>query len=221
MKKFVLILLILFIFLPSHSFADKKKKKTFQPPPPLTKPDNGSLFSDSARNLEVLIDLKPRQIGDIVFIDIVESNSASVSSSAKSSRQSGAVGGALLGLAPIPPEFVPGAGSLNNALGSRKFDGKGATERSSQLRARVAARVVEVLPNGDLRVEAEKRTKINRETEKLILSGYVRVRDISNENSIVSTSVADLKVTLNGKGIASNDNGTGWLVRLIEKYSPF
>jgi flagellar L-ring protein precursor FlgH len=160
-------------------------------------------------------------MGDIVFIDIIESNNASVSSGARHSRESGLIGAAVLGLAPIPPAFVAGAAGLNGALSSRKYDGKGSTERSSQIRARIAARVVEVLANGDLRVEAEKQTKINKETEKLILSGYVRVRDISNENSIFSTSVADLKVTLNGKGIASTDNGPGWLIRLIEKYSPF
>ncbi len=223
MKKFSLIFIVLLLVMsyPDNTWADKKKKKTFQPPPPPTKPDNGSLFSDSARNTEILIDLKPRQIGDIVFIDVAESNSASVSSSAKHSRESGSLGGALLAAAPVPPVYVAAAGGLTGALSSRKYDGKGSTERSSQLRARVAARVVEVMPNGDLRIEAEKRTKINKETEKLVLSGYVRTRDISNENAVASSSVADLKVTLNGKGIASTDNGPGWLIRLIEKYSPF
>lgn len=222
MKNFSLlfIVLILLIGLPNNILADKKKKKIFQPPPP-TKPDNGSLFSDSARNTEILVDLKPKGIGDIVFIDVSEFNSASVSSSAKHGRESGSLGGVLIAAAPVPPAFVGAAAGATGALSSRKFDGKGSTERSSQLRARIAARVVEVMPNGDLRIEAEKQTKINKETEKLILSGYVRIRDISNDNAIASSLVANLKVTLNGKGIASADNGPGWLIRLIEKYSPF
>ncbi len=220
MRKKLFSILLVVLCLSINALADNKKKKYVPPPPPA--PANGSLFTDAARNVDILTDLKPRQIGDIVFIDIVESNTASVSSAAKHSRESGSIGGAVIGAAPIPPEFVGIAGGLVGALSSRKYDGKGSTERSSQLRARIAARVVEVFPNGDLRVEAEKKTKINRETEKLILSGVVRPRDISSaDNSVASTSVADLQVSLNGKGIASTDNGPGWLIRIIEKISPF
>lgn len=220
MRKKLFSILLVVLCLSINALADNKKKKYVPPPPPA--PANGSLFTDAARNVDILTDLKPRQIGDIVFIDIVESNTASVSSAAKHSRESGSIGGAVIGAAPIPPEFIGIAGGLVGALSSRKYDGKGSTERSSQLRARIAARVVEVFPNGDLRVEAEKKTKINRETEKLILSGVVRPRDISSaDNSVASTSVADLQVSLNGKGIASTDNGPGWLIRIIEKISPF
>ena len=221
MKKKLLVLLVFLTImsLDLTTLADKKKKKEVVPPPP--KPANGSLFSDSARNVEILVDFKPRQLGDIVFIDVVEGNSASVSSGARHARESGSLGGALIGVAPVPPQLVAGVGGLSGALSSRKYDGKGSTERNSQIRARIAARVIEVLPNGDMRVAAEKSLKINKETEKLVLSGFIRARDVSVDNSVISTSVAELKVTLNGKGIASTDNGPGWLVRLIEKYSPF
>jgi flagellar L-ring protein precursor FlgH len=209
--------------------AKKKKKESAaaaaaepaQPAPAAPRQTNGSLFMDGAPGADLLSDFRPRRVGDIVFIDILESSAASVSSGAKNDRQSGALGGAVIGAAPLPPNIAGGAGAIIGALGTRKFEGKGSTERKSDLRARIAARVVEVLPNGDLQIEAEKTVKINKEEEVLELSGLVRQRDVLADNAVPSTAVADLRVKLNGKGVASAHNAPGWLARLIEKISPF
>ncbi|MGH9903822.1 MAG: flagellar basal body L-ring protein FlgH, partial [Pyrinomonadaceae bacterium] len=73
----------------------------------------------------------------------------------------------------------------------------------------------------DLRVEAQKLVKINKENERLALTGIVRQRDVAADNSVPTTSVGDLYVELNGKGVASADNAPGWLFRLFEKIAPF
>jgi len=88
-------------------------------------------------------------------------------------------------------------------------------------KGRIVARVVEVLPNGDMRVEAEKLVKINKEDERLSVSGIVRSRDVSPENAVATTAIGELKVSLNGKGVASADNAPGWLFRFFDKISPF
>jgi flagellar L-ring protein precursor FlgH len=80
---------------------------------------------------------------------------------------------------------------------------------------------VEVLPNGDMRVAAEKFVKINKEDERLSLSGIVRPRDVSSDNIVGSTFVGDLRLAINGKGVASDDNSPGWIWRLLDKISPF
>ncbi len=189
------------------------------PPPP---PANGSLYQANAPGNNLLGDFKATNIGDLVFIDVIEESAASVSSNAKRGRDAGTltgvVGGAV-GTVPAPGAAV--AAGVLGALGTRKFEGKGETGRRSSVRSRVAARVVEVLPNGDLRVEAQKMVKINKEDELLTLSGIVRRRDVSAENAVPTTEVGDLRVTLNGKGVASADNAPGWLFRFFEKISPF
>lgn len=185
------------------------------------RPANGSLFTDDARNVDIVNDFRPRRIGDIVFIDIQETSTASVSSNASSSKNASALGGAVLGAAPIPPEFFGAAAGLVAALSKRSFDGKGATSRKSELKARIATRVTEILPNGDLHIEAIKQTKINKETEKLTLRGTIRLRDVGLDNAVPSSSVADLKLELNGKGIASSGNADGWLLRIFQRISPF
>lgn len=185
------------------------------------KPANGSLFTDSAANGNLLVDFKARRVGDLVFVDVVEETSATVESSAKRTRDSGDLGGVVPLINALPVGGAETAGSVVGGLGRRKFEGKGSTERTSEVKARITARVVEVLPNGDLRIAAVKLVKINKETEKIALSGIVRQNDLARDSSIETNFIGDLRVELNGKGIASQDNAPGWLFRLFEKISPF
>lgn len=238
--KILLALSLIFTFSFSVSAQDKKDKKKDKKKPQLTvveiqekpaitppvvteqqKPSNGSLFTDGAANANLLGDFKARRIGDLVFIDVVEENVAKVTSSANRKRDSGAVGGigTVAGALPVPGAAV--AGTIVGALGTRKYDGNGTTQRNSSVRARIAARVIEVLPNGDLRVEALKLVKINKETEQLAVTGIVRPNDLAGDNSIETNFVGDLRVEFNGKGVASADNAPGWLFRLFDKVSPF
>ena len=121
----------------------------------------------------------------------------------------------------LPINGAPVAGSIAGELGKREFEGKGSTGRTSSVRARITARVIEVYANGDLRIEAVKLVKINRETEKLAITGIVRPNDLASDNSIQTFFIGDLRVEFNGKGIASADNAPGWLYRLFDKISPF
>jgi flagellar L-ring protein precursor FlgH len=196
---------------------------TVQPAAPVVTPpsSNGSLFSSQTVTTNLVTDFKPHGVGDLVFVDVVEASTAAVSSAANRARDSGTVGGLTTAIGAIPLAGAAATATVITAMGQRKFEGKGATNRDSTLHARIVARVVEVLPNGDLRIAAEKMVKINKEDENLSLTGIVRSRDVSNDNSIPSTSVGDLKVALNGKGVASADNGPGWLFRVLDKISPF
>ncbi|HEX4949594.1 MAG TPA: flagellar basal body L-ring protein FlgH [Blastocatellia bacterium] len=185
------------------------------------RPANGSLFTPDAQSTELLADFRARRIGDLVFVDVVEGSTASVSSTAKRTRDSGTLGGLVTAAGALPAPGAAVIAGAAGALGNRKFEGKGNTGRTSDLRSRIAARVIEVLPNGDLRIEALKTVRINEETEKLMLSGIVRQRDLTNDNVVLTTAVGDLHVELNGKGVASADNAPGWLFRLFEKIAPF
>lgn len=185
------------------------------------KPANGSLFTDGALNGNLLIDFKARRVGDLVFVEIVEESEATVSSAAKRDRDSGNIGGLQPLIAALPVSGAAVAAPVVGALGTRKYDGKGSTERKSTVNARITARVVEVLPNGDLRIEALKLVRINKETEQVAVTGIVRPNDLNADNSIPTVAIGDLRVEFNGKGIASKDNAPGWLYRLFDKISPF
>ncbi len=197
--------------------AAPEPTRTAAPPAPMI--SNGSLFRENTGSL--LADFKATYVGDLVFIDVIEQSAANVTSNAKRERDSGTSGGLVGLVGAMPFSGAATTATVLNGLGQRDFEGKGETGRTSSLNARIAARVIEVLPNGDLRVEAQKMVKINREDEMLILSGVVRRRDVGANNSIPTSMVGDLRVTLNGKGVASADNAPGWLFRMFEKLSPF
>lgn len=206
---------------PKLSVVEVSEIPPVPPPPPEAKPTNGSLYTESSASGNLLRDFKARQVGDLVFVDVVETSSANVASNAKRDRDSGGLGGLVPLINALPLSGAPVAGAVAGELGKREFEGKGSTARNSSVRARITARVVEVLANGDMRVEAVKVVKINKETEKLAVTGIVRPTDLARDNSIATFFIGDLRVELNGKGIASADNAPGWLFRLFDKISPF
>lgn len=236
MKKAVISILALTMALSASAQDKKAKKPKGQPkltvvqvnetPPQIVvvqppRPTNGSLFTDGAANADLLSDFKARSAGDLVFVDVVEANTANVSSNANRERDSGNLGGLVPLVAGLPINGAAAVAPVMGELGRREFEGRGSTGRTSLVRSRITARVVEVLPNGDLRIEAVKMVKINKETEQLAVTGIVRRNDLARDNSIPTTLVGDLRVEFNGKGIASADNGPGWLWRLFDKINPF
>jgi flagellar L-ring protein FlgH len=238
MKNKALVILSIILALTSAAVAQEKKpkkKKSKEPQlavvqimdaptveaPPAQKPANGSLFTDDAVNGSLLADFKAGRVGDLVFVDVVETSTATVSSGADRKRDSGTVGGLSTIAASIPISGAAAIGAGITALGQRKFEGSGNTERKSNVKARITARVVEVLPNGDMRIQALKLVRINKETEQMAVTGIVRRNDLSADNSIPTIAIGDLRVDFNGKGVASADNAPGWLFRLFDKISPF
>ncbi len=82
--------------------------------------------------------------------------------------------------------------------------GAGTANSQSQLLTSVAGRVVAVLPNGYLVVEAEHQVAFNQQSQILILRGLVRPVDIGSDNSVPSTALSDLEIELKGKGVVSD-----------------
>jgi flagellar L-ring protein precursor FlgH len=134
------------------------------------KPAEGSLWSDTAPNL--FGDLKARRVGDTVTVDIVENTSSSLDANTSSSRQSSVDAGVdnLFGYMRALEVTNPNLNRDNKgSLGSKliaanmtnSFTGKGSSDRSSQVTASVGARVVQVLPNGNLVIVGKRETRVN------------------------------------------------------------
>jgi len=102
-----------------------------------------------------------------------------------------------------------------------EFTGEGETTRKGSLQARIAAMVVEVLPNGLMRIEGEKIIAVNNEEQVLVISGLVRPRDVNSSNEVMSTKIAHLRVDYYGQGLIGDVQYVGWFGRLINKIWPF
>lgn len=181
----------------------------------------GSLFSDTAPNLFLYRDFKARNIGDILTIQIIESATATNSANTTTNKE-GDASLSVPSLFGLESKSGPlNFSSLLNAAGSLNFAGQGSTSRSGQLQAFVSARVVQVLPNGDLGIEGIKEVTINRERQVLRIRGIVRARDIAPSNVVLSTGIANMEVVFDGKGIVTDANKPGFLYRLMQWVSPF
>ena len=115
----------------------------------------------------------------------------------------------------------PDLTSLIQAQTRNDFRGEGRTLRQAQLNARVSAVVAEVLPSGLLRIEGEKIIAVNNEEQVLVISGLVRQRDISSNNEVNASQIAQVRIDYYGKGTVGEAQYGGWLSRLLRILWPF
>ncbi len=168
----------------------------------------GSLWSEQSGSL--FEDFKARQVGDLLTIVVTESTTATTSAdtavkkSESASTQAGV--GPLLKL--LWPELSAG--------GKTDLSSAGSTARSGRITARITVVVVETLPNGVLRVEGRRTLKINDETQTLVFTGLVRVRDIRADNTIPSALVANAQIQFEGKGTVGSRQREGLLTKLFK-----
>ncbi len=192
-----------------------------QPPAPRAKYTNGSIWQDTSSSLAE--DFKARRKGDIVTVVIAEQASATKEATTGTKRETGISAGIpyFMGVETTGLANWMNLSNLINASTSSKYDGSGTTTRKDVLNATVSARVVDVLPNGNLRIEGQRSVKVNNEDQVMLLEGTIRPRDISHDNMISSAMIADARITYSGNGIITDRQQPGWLMNLVDKIWPF
>lgn len=182
---------------------------------------SGSLWQASSTGLAE--DLKARQRGDIITVVISEQASASKQASTGTKRGSSMSAGIpkLLGLEKTPIRSWADLDQLLSVSFDSKFDGTGSTSRQETLQATISAKVLDVLANGNLLIEGRRNVKVNNEDQIIVLTGTVRSRDISADNTVSSAMVADAKIAYSGKGVISDRQRPGWLMNALDWAWPF
>ncbi len=166
-----------------------------------------------------------RAVGDILVIRIDERDGASRAGSTKLDRKDDASYGvpAAIGLLAAVqrkyPDLDPGQIFATESQAS--FAGSGTTQRKGQLSATLPVRVRRVLPNGDLFVEGTKVVMVGNEEQHIYVSGVVRARDITEDNTVASSRVADAEIEDTGRGDVSDQQRRGWGSRLLARLWPF
>jgi len=184
------------------------------PVPPAPLPGNGSIFQGSY--VPLTSGGRAGQVGDILTIQLVERTAATKSNAAGTQRDGN------IGL--TPP--ATGPLSLFNPSdiamgGGQAFKGKGDASQSNALSGEVSVTIAAVYPNGTMLVRGEKLLTLNRGDERVQISGIVRSMDISPDNRILSTRVADANIRYVGKGEIARASKQGWLQRFFSIISPF
>lgn len=186
-------------------------------PQPVASQANGSIFQASAGYTPLTSGARATAVGDIITIVLVERTQATKSNSADTSRNGS------LGLTPPTTGILSKLFSASDVAmgGQNQFAGKGGASQSNALSGEITVTIAQVYPNGTMLVKGEKALTLNRGDEFIQISGLIRQADISPDNRIASTRVADARIIYTGKGEIARASRQGWLQRFFSMISPF
>lgn len=199
---------------------DEKFAATLPEEVPLVAKANGAIYQEG-RDLTLFDDTVARRVGDVLTILLQENTNAAKSAVTTTKKttteamQAPTLAGGSLTL--------HGRSLLSNSLNdASSFDGEGDSSQSNQLTGSISVTVAKRLANGNLLVRGQKWITINQGREYVRIQGIVRPVDISQDNTVPSTLVADATIAYGGEGTLNDSNTKGWLARFFDsKWMPF
>lgn len=188
----------------------------FSPVPPQAMvppaPVDGSIYS-GAQNFSLFGDRVAHRVGDVLTIILQESTQSSKSSETTLTKDSETTfnEATILGTGISAKNLS----LLTNPTFEREYEGEAEADQSNSLTGSISVTVSEVLPNGLLRVRGEKWLTLTEGDEYIRVSGLVRPDDISIDNTILSTKIADARFAYSATGAFGDVNRPGWLARFF------
>lgn len=182
--------------------------------------NNGAIYQ-GGYDMRLFEDHAARRVGDIVTVTLTERMNAKKNAQTGTSKDTSILVQApyLMGMSPAT---VFGQDVKTEIETAQSFDGAGDAQQSNQLTGNISVTVVEVLPNGNLRVRGEKRVTLNDGNEYIRLSGIVRPIDIDVANTVPSSKIADATIMYTGDGAVADSNKMGWIARFFNSpWFPF
>lgn len=153
-------------------------------------------------------DHRAGQVGDIVTVIILQTAEASTTVRT-GSRRTTSLGGHI------------NAGAISESADAglnSNFDGQGQASRSERFITQMTAKVIRILPNGELEIMGTQQLKINGEATTVEVRGVIRAIDIDAGNRVPSNRIADAQINYQGKGFVSRSARPGLLQRLFSLF---
>ncbi|WP_343080502.1 flagellar basal body L-ring protein FlgH [Ostreiculturibacter nitratireducens] len=169
--------------------------------------DGASLWSGSRSSL--LGDRRAGERGDILTVVIEIDDKAEISNTTGRSRAASDRMGipSLLGIPQRVNSGLPDGASMGEAFSANSasnYQGNGSVSRKEKLTLRIAATIIETLPNSVLRIEGSQEVRVNYEIRELVVTGFVRPEDISRQNEITYDKIAGARISYGGRGQISD-----------------
>jgi len=167
----------------------------------LPTPTMGSLYVPDGPLADVNADYKAHTVGDIVTLLVVEKTTAQSTGDVNSQRAFQTASA----ITALPGKLkTGGVNPLFGANSSTTLKGQGETSAGSNIDTTLSGRVIALLANGNMVVEAERQLVINQQHETMIVRGVLRPGDIGPNNIAPSTALSNLEIELKGKGVVSD-----------------
>ncbi len=221
MKRITLLLLSLILVgcgnMPKHDPA-------FAPvaPEALRPPSNfnGAIYQ-SGYDIRLFEDQRARKIGDILTVNLVEQTDAKKDADLEVTKDN-STSVSVPTLFGKPNAKIFGLEMETSLESAHEFRGEGESNQSNSLTGDVTVSVVDVLPNGNLKIRGEKRVTLNQGHEYIRVAGIVRPVDIDATNTVPSTKVADATIMYTGDGALADSSRIPWLTRIFNSlFFPF
>lgn len=186
--------------------------------------EQGSLWRSGPTSL--FGDRRAARLGDILTVIIDINDKAQLQNTTSRTRSAGenlAIA-ELLGLPNLLETEIFGDGNLDPAIAmtsSSTTDGTGTVRRNETVMLRIAATVVEVLPNGHLVVRGTQEVRVNYELRDLQVAGIIRPEDISRQNTISYDKMAGARILYGGRGQISDAQQPRYGQQIFEVLAPF
>lgn len=166
-----------------------------------------SLWSTNSMGRSIFADRKACQVGDILTIVISESTTTSASKSTQNGKSGSTSLSAGVGIF----DFLKAA----SASGSDSFKASGSASDTNTVSGRVTVTVTDVQPNGNMTIEGTQSIWQNRDEHKITFRGVCRMDDVTADNTIASTKIADATVRFDGKGPLNAKQRQGILTQIF------
>ena len=150
-------------------------------------------------------DNRIRHPGDLITVMVYES--ASATSSANTSTGRDADAGFDI--------HAPGKSYAGGVRANNQTDGRGQTVRAGRVLAQITVQIRSITPHGDLIIGGEQLLEINNEKQTIKLEGQVRPQDVSDANVVLSTRVANARISYVGEGDLADKQRPAWWQRVM------
>ena len=230
-----ILILILFVFIGCSATSNPElefDKPEVQIPKklPEARKNKGSLYSMQGTSL--FADKKDLQVGDIIQIVINEDLSSKSNNKRElSSKRDNNLGGGIFaatGTNALSGGIGSAADKLNSSLGvnfgtnsSSSDKGSVKTQLDETFETIVSAIIEETYQNGNYYIKGKKEMLIEGQKQEIIISGVIRPYDISSDNSINSSQIANLKLLYDKNGTESEILETPWGLKFLRSIWPF
>lgn len=214
---------------PIEATADRAAMVTYGLP---DKVDSANLPRSASASLwtrdraSLLGDRRAMQRGDILTVVIEIDDRAEISNTSGRSRSASQQMGVpqLLGLPQRVDNSLPEGATMAGAVAldsQSSSTGTGSVSRNEKLTLRVAATIIDVLPNGVMSIAGQQEVRVNFELRELLVSGFVRPADVTRQNEITYDKIASARISYGGRGQISDMQQPRYGQQALESVLPF
>lgn len=193
-----------------------------QPAPRKFGSERASLWGHT--NATLYSDQRATGVGDILTINIAINDQASLSNATNRTRGGSSTLGApvIAGATTDDLPFVDNAGgNFVDLTANTQGSGSGSIDRNESINLKVAAIIMQRLPNGNFVVAGRQEVRVNKELRELRVTGIIRPQDVAIDNSVAYEKIAEARISYGGRGQISALQDRGWGEDVMDVVLPY